>query len=438
MKYVLLLSILFTLNISYAESVSSCKDLMDAYKKIGFSGSILIQNKGRSDCKISTTTNSSQAFLIGSVTKQFTSAAILLLHQQRLLSITDTIAKYFPNFPGGNQIQIHHLLSHTSGIGEVTNTSKFALLRSMPFNGLTPLIQEIEKLPSEFAPGSRWAYSNSNYLLLAEIVSKVSGKTWDEFVKSEILKSLHLNETAFAIGKTNDLIEGYQFDRDYSLIPLKPEDYYERGWANGAGGLASTTDDLAKWNRALFGGKLLNPELVSQMSSAQAVVDSNMTYGFGLFQRSNILGQRVVFHSGGIPGFTSMNIYLPEKDLSVVVLSNSFDGVTTTKIAWSLLKVALGEKAALPTNNEISLPSYQLKEKEGVFEFTDLGFKMRIHFENSAIYASLNDEPDYKLIPLSRYNFLHRAFNLQITFSSDLHSVSAIIDGTSHIGHRVP
>ena len=428
-----------------AQAVTTCNELMAGYKNFGFTGTVLVKSQGQTICEGSMglkdfeeqeAISPSDHFLIGSVTKQFTAAAILLLQERGQLDISDSISKYFPHFPSGNQIQIRHLLSHTSGVAEITNTQLFDRLRITPFTDLTPLIDEIIKLPSDFSPGSRWSYSNSNYILLSQIVKIVSGKSWQDFIQTEILTPLHLDQTKFSTGKTSQLVSGHQFNRDYSLTPNASTEYNERGWANGAGGLESTVNDLALWNTALFSGKLVPSGLVTLMSTSQATIDSHTTYGFGLFQRSDFSGEKVIFHSGGIPGFTSMNVYLPEKDLSVIVLSNSFDGLTTSKMAMGLLKIILGQSADLPVLNEVVLPTDQLNEKVGTYEFLDLGLSMSVRFENGSLYASFNNEPEYKLIPNSRFVFLHRAFNLKFTFSADLNTVTTDLDGSSHVGSR--
>jgi CubicO group peptidase (beta-lactamase class C family) len=440
--------LVFILGVTQAEAqaVTTCNELLAGYKDFGFTGVALVKSHGQTVCQGTmglkdfggqSAISPSDHFLIGSVTKQFTAVAILLMQQRGQLDISDSISKYFPKFPSGNQIQIRHLLSHTSGVAEITNTQLFDRLRITPFTDLTPLIDEIIKLPSDFSPGSRWSYSNSNYILLSQIVKIVSGKPWQDFIQTEILNPLHLDQTSFSAGKTPQLVSGHQFNRDYLFTSNAPAEYNERGWANGAGGLESTVDDLALWNASLFSGKLIPSDLVALMSTSQATIDSHTTYGFGLFQRSDFPGEKVIFHSGGIPGFTSMNIYLPERDLSVVVLSNSFDGLTASKMAMGLLKIMLGQSADLPSLNEVFLPIDQLSEKVGTYEFSDLGLSMSVRFENGNLYASLNSESEYKLIPNSRSIFLHRAFNLKFTFSADSNTVTTDLDGSSHIGLKI-
>ena len=194
-------------------------------------------------------------FRIGSVTKQFTAAAILKLQENNLLSVNDKLSKFIPDFPRGDEVTIHQLLTHTSGIHSYTGKDDFI---DKVTKTISPdsLVNLIKKDPYDFNPGEKWQYNNSGYFLLGYIISKVSGKPYAQYLKETFFDPLHMENTGihYAGIKLENEAKGYSRNNNKYEEALN----WDMSWAGGAGAIYSTVDDLLKWNQALYGGKVLN------------------------------------------------------------------------------------------------------------------------------------------------------------------------------------
>ena len=285
-------------------------------------------------------------FLIGSVTKQFTAAAILKLVDKGRVAITDSVARHLPTFRY-TDVTVHDLLAQVSGVSEVTTTQEFASLIRKPFTGLQPLIDVIVGLPIEFPRGSRWGYSNSNYMLLARIVEVASGESWWSFVKRELIDPAGMTSTDFVYNRGEKIVTGHQLDRACRMNAIAARAYLERGWAHGAGGLESTLADLERWNAALYGGHLLSESSLRLMTTAHAKADDGSSYGYGVFvSKDPSSGEIVYYHSGAIPGFSSQNIFFPKRGLSIVALGN-YMAKGPIEFARALSRIEITGQAAL-------------------------------------------------------------------------------------------
>jgi CubicO group peptidase (beta-lactamase class C family) len=209
---------------------------------------------GWSDREHHVAADADTSFRVGSVTKQFTAVAILMLQQDGKLHTTDPIATYLPDYPAvGAQITIHQLLTHTSGLPDYTYAPAFDASRDQPVT-VAQLMAEFDDKPLDFAPGSQWAYSNSNYVVLGAIVEKLSGQPYAEFVRQHVLAPAGMtrSEIGDAVG-VSDRALGYAPDGDH----LAPAHAIDMSVAYAAGALRSTANDLVRWNRARAGVALL-------------------------------------------------------------------------------------------------------------------------------------------------------------------------------------
>ncbi len=268
---------------------------------------------------------------IGSMTKQFTAAAAMMLVEEGKVSLDDKITKYFPDAPEWwNQITVRHLLSHTSGIQnhvavpgylDIFKTS----ITSKNFPSRDELLKEFYKLPSEFQPGETWAYDNTGYYLLGIIVEKASGKDFWQFLDERIFKPLGMNATRNT--DTRPIVpnraSGYEwvnnkFENRPVLLPFV-------GFS--AGSILSTVEDMAKWDAALYTEKLLKKSTLEQMWTPAKTNDgalASFDYGFGWFI-DNYHGHRLVQHTGGTPGFSSAIYRFTDDKLTIIILSNHSD-----------------------------------------------------------------------------------------------------------------
>jgi CubicO group peptidase (beta-lactamase class C family) len=322
-----------------------------------FSGSVLISQHGHvllskgygfADRAQKTPNGPRTRFAIGSITKQFTAAAVLLLEVQGKLKVGDLICKYIAQCPTAwADITIKELLTHTSGIPDyVTTLPDFAGYAGPP---VTPLqiIAHFRDLPLEFTPGSTWKYSNSGYVLLGYIIEQVSGLSYEAFLQKNILTPLNLSDTGYN-HNSDGVAKGYNLGGDSTPAqPMEPSIPY------AAGALYSTVEDMNRWEQALTTDALLPAASRAEMFAPQVTLPPNMPsdsagYGYGFFIGTDLSGRPIIWHGGTIPGFASTEARYPVEDVTVIVLDNQNDADLTTilgAISTSIFSVA----TAIPT-----------------------------------------------------------------------------------------
>lgn len=268
-------------------------------------------------------------FEIGSITKQFTAAAILQLKERGKLSLDDRLGKYVPQYAPGKDVTIRQLLWQISGIPNYTDTPAFGremALRHGAVVFLHPgnfraILAIIAHTPLHFAPGTKWEYSNSNYVLLGRIVEITSGMSWETYVAKNIFARADMRESSFMIDepRTADVATGYRPARG-AFVPAQTGD----GWAASAGAIVSTASDLARWDTSLFGGHIVAPADVTLMTSPGTLPApaGDLRYGFGWIIDAYD-GQPRVWHNGGTNGFNASNHVYPGLAQNIIVLTNS-------------------------------------------------------------------------------------------------------------------
>ena len=270
---------------------------------------------------------------IGSMTKQFTAVAVMMLAEEGKLRTDDKITKYFPDAPAWwNQITVRHLLTHTSGIqNHVAVPDYMNIFRTSLTGKESPsrdeIVKEFYKLPSEFAPGETWAYDNTGYYLLGIIIEKASGKNYWQFLDERIFKPLGMNSTRNTDVKmiVPNRAAGYGWMTDHwenrpVLAPFV---------AFSAGSVLSTVEDLAKWDAALYTEKLLKKSSLEKMWTPARTNDGGLAavdYGFGWFIEK-YRGRRDILHSGGTPGFSSVMHRFADDNLAIIMLTNRADAI---------------------------------------------------------------------------------------------------------------
>lgn len=303
---------------------------------------------------------------IGSVTKQFTAVSILLLADQGKLTLSDPITKHLTDYPKtGDSITIEHLLTHTSGVTSYTDMPEY--LGNMEKKlAVNDIIARFKDLPLKFAPGTRWEYSNSGYFLLGAIIERASGMRYAEFVAKHIFVPLNMQDSAYEgfERSTKRRVEGYS-DRAKVAAAIDMSQPY------AAGSLVSTVDDLAKWDAAINAGKLLKPTIWKQAFSPYTLTNGSKTsYGYG-WQVRKLQGSDALAHSGGINGFVSMGIHVPEPKIYVAMLSNRSGGggATPTFLAEKIAAIAMGKpyKDLQP----ITLDNAALDKHIGIYQIDD-------------------------------------------------------------------
>jgi CubicO group peptidase (beta-lactamase class C family) len=259
-------------------------------------------------------------YSIGSISKQFTAAAMLMLVEQHKLSLDDPVSRYLPNLTRAREVTIRQLLSHTSGYQDYWPQDYVPPFMTQPVTA-ERIMDLWGRKPLDFDPGTKWQYSNTNYVIAGVIVEKVSGKPLLEFLEERMFSPLGMH------GVDNiDLHQLPQTDATgymrYALGPPRVAPKEGPGWLFAAGELAMAASELAKWDMGMLSRRLLKPQSFKQMQTEVKLKDGSGTgYGLGL-QVGKISGHRVIRHGGEVSGFTAQNIVFPDDNLAVVALTN--------------------------------------------------------------------------------------------------------------------
>ncbi len=339
---------LVTFLVSFYASISADADKIDDYlgtqmQRLHIPGvSLAIVRDGRvikaqgygfANLELKAPATKETVYEIGSNTKQFTAAAIMMLVEEGKVHLDDSVTKYFPEAPETwSAITIRHLLTHTSGIqNHVAVPDWLDVFRTNLKFETAPsrdeLLKMFFKLPLEFQPGETWAYDNTGYYLLGIVIEKASGKSYWEFLDERIFKPLGMNATRNTDPQpiVANRASGYEWKNDHFenrpvLLPAI---------AFSAGSLLSTAEDMAKWDAALYTEKLLKKSSFDQIWTAAATNDKApmpFNYGFGWFVDS-YHGHRLVQHSGGTPGFSSVIYRFIDDKLTIIILTNHADRI---------------------------------------------------------------------------------------------------------------
>lgn len=258
-------------------------------------------------------------FQLGSITKQFTAIAIVMLQEQGKLSVKDPVSKYITDYPGGDKITIHHLLTHSSGIRDFT---KMKSLGDIAQKNMAPkmLVEFFKNEPVDFMPGEKFEYNNSGYVLLGYLIELVSGETYEDFIQKYIFEKAGMKNSRYATDRLIVLNRAYGYHKkDYGYVN-KTQINFSVPFASGS--LMSTAGDMLKWQNALNSNLLISQESTEKVFSQYRLNDGNtFSYGYGWHLRE-MEHQAVREHGGSIFGFKTMAVYLPGKDIYVIGLSN--------------------------------------------------------------------------------------------------------------------
>jgi D-alanyl-D-alanine carboxypeptidase len=259
-------------------------------------------------------------FAIGSVTKQFICACVLLLAEDGKLAVEDKVVKYEPSLSRAGDISLHDLMTHISGYPDFYPLD-FVDRRLVKPVRADALLAEYAGANLDFEPGSRWSYSNTGYMVLGSVVAKVSGKPLGQFIKERILDPLSMTHSAFEPGEDmKGKTRGYT---SFALGPLEPAEPEASGWLHAAGGMWASAPDLARWDLALLEGRILKPESFRVMATPRTLKNGQTTgYGCGLNIRQ-MDGETVLAHGGAVSGFLSFNALIPRTRSAVIILTNT-------------------------------------------------------------------------------------------------------------------
>jgi CubicO group peptidase (beta-lactamase class C family) len=284
---------------------------------------------------------------IGSVTKQFTAAAVLRLQEQGRLSLDDELTTHLPAYPTrGHRVTLRRLLDHTSGIKGYTEIPEFGALapRTLPRDSLVALFSA---RPFDFAPGEAMVYNNSAFFLLGLVIEKVSGVPYATFVQRELFDRAGMPDSRYC--SNTALVPRRAHGYQVGALGLQRADHIDHTWPFAAGSLCSTAGDLVAWTRALHGGRILGPAAYRELVTPDTLNDGTLPrYAKGLVGRDSVLGHRAIHHDGGIPGFLSVLQYFPDDTLTVVVLVNTTGPLDPATVARAIVAHVLGDRTPAP------------------------------------------------------------------------------------------
>ena len=281
------------------------------------------------------------AYPIGSISKQFTATAILILQQQGKLSLQDPVSKYFPELTRANDVKILNLLTHTSGYQDYAPQDYTIPAWKLPGDPLA-VVHEFAGKPLDFDPGTQWQYSNTNFVLAALIVQKVSGEPFAKFLRDNVLTPAHLDDVLNLNTDQSRLkVTGYMRN---ALAPIRPAALEAPGWYFGDGDLAMPVSQLLKWDLTLINQSLLTPASYKDMETPFTLADGKDShYGLGV-EIIAYKGHRAIEYSGEVGGFVAENILLPDDHLAIAVLTNQEASNAASDIAKQILPLLLPEK----------------------------------------------------------------------------------------------
>jgi CubicO group peptidase (beta-lactamase class C family) len=349
-------------------------------------------------------------FRLGSITKQFTAMAILILQEQGKLSVDDLVSKHIEGCPEAwKDVTIHHLLTHTSGIPSFTSLAGYGPSMPLPSSPAKTL-DRVRDMPLEFTPGEKFAYSNSGYVLLGQIIEKVAGKPYEKFLPEAIFEPLGMKDSGydFPAPIVPHRASGYRRIGDQ----LANAAYLDMTIPHAAGALYSTVEDLHRWSLALDAGKLIPSGAYEKMFTP-----AKGDYAYGWFVNKQF-GRQRIGHGGGINGFSTYIGRFPEEKLCVVVLSN-MEGAASGSVAGGLAAIALGEKYDLPRERKfVTVDGAILDKYAGEYAIRP-GLVLTISRDGERLIGQATGQGKTELRAESETQFYVKEAEAEITFVND-------------------
>ena len=331
------------------DPVDAIKEYMDATVEVDqFNGAVLVagddrvlfsQGFGMANFEHDVPNAPNTKFRIGSITKQFTAMAIMVLQEHEKLDVNDLISKHLADTPDAwSDVTIHHLLTHTSGVPSFTSMVTYRFNMHAP-QTIKQMIDRFRDKPLDFEPGEKFRYSNSGYFLLGAIVEEASGKSYEEFLRTEVFDPLELNDTGYDRFRSvlPHRATGYERQKEELVHAY----YLDMSQPYAAGALYSTVEDLYRWDQALRRGELISKDAYIKMYAPEK---EGYAYGWSVKTKN---GRKSISHGGGINGFLTYILRVPDKKLCVVVLCN-VTPANSEKVAQDLAAIVLGEEYEVP------------------------------------------------------------------------------------------
>lgn len=351
-------------------------------------------------------------FRIGSITKQFTSTAILQLAEQGKIDLNADITTYLTGFlTSGKTVTVEQLLNHTSGIKSYTTLPDLVSKEKKgKFISTEDMLKVIQSQPSDFAPNDQWLYNNSGYFLLGAIIEKVSGMSYGAYVSKNLFKPAGMKSSFTDDAKLpKNIATGYHKANasEYAIA-----DYVHPTIPYSAGAIFSTVDDLWKWNQAIFNYKLVKKETMERAWAPTKLNNGKLiSYGYG-WQLGRLGDIQTIGHGGAIDGFLTFEIYIPDQKFYVCILSNNMT-VSPDEYAYQIAEIVLGIKKEV--SSTISLEESVAAEYSGVYQINEKEERIITRKENQ-FFSQRTGGPRYEIFPYAKDAFYFKDSPSKLTF----------------------
>ncbi|WP_439556780.1 serine hydrolase domain-containing protein [Dyadobacter sp.] len=415
-RKVFYIAFLFLSSISaFAQQIDKTK--LDAYfdaleKNDKFMGSVAISQNGNvvysrtlgfADVETKKKPDETTRYRIGSISKTFTAELVFKAIEEKKLSLTETLDKYFPGIKNAPQITIAHLLSHRSGIHNFTDGADYLKWNTQKKTE-AEMVEIVTKGGSDFTPDSKAAYSNSNYLLLTYILEKVNKKPFATLLTEKIFKPAGLTHTALG-GKINPANESYSYEYQGKWVK-QPET--DMSVPAGAGALIATPTDLTKFAEALFGGKLITQQSLEKMRTMRD------GFGMGLFQIP-FYDRQSLGHTGGIDGFRSLLGYFPDDKIAYSYITNG-SVIQPNNVAIAMLSAVYGKSVDIPEFRTYTPDPADFDQYVGVYASNQIPIKITVSRTGNVLTAQGSGQPSFTLEPTGKDKFKFEAGGLSMKF----------------------
>lgn len=400
----------------YSLILSSCENKNDMSVKLNefmsvyyknssykYSGTILVakgdeillsDGYGMANYEVNVPNKPNSVFAIGSISKSFTAVAIMQLQERQLLNVNDPISKYVDGNKRSDDITIHHLLTHTSGL--IRDGLMLGAL-DVSLNGNIKTINAEQLL---FEPGEKYSYSNAGYIILADIIEKVSGISYNDYIRDNIFIPLKMESSRGG----SDAVYGDNQAIGYEILTDDPKKLSLINSTSiiGCGNIYSTVEDLYKYDRALYDDKLLSKESLEKVFTSYPV--SNCGYGWGITER---FGHKKNSVNGHIDGYFSSIIRFPDDDFVLIFLTNNTDSTALNAVSDTLEAIVLEQDYVIPVNTiNIKIDSEVLEQYSGKYDFGE-GLFLSVSHNNGKLYSTADDGNVYELLPINETSFYY-------------------------------
>jgi CubicO group peptidase (beta-lactamase class C family) len=375
-------------------------------EKLGFAGVVLVargdapliaEGFGLADRERGLRWTPATVSTVGSITKQFTGAAVLKLEEEGRLKVTDPIGRFFPAVPADKAgITLHHLLTHSSGLGDPEEFGDFTPVRTEEY------VRGVLARPLLFAPGASYEYANANFSLLGAVIEKLSGQSYEAFLRERLFLPAGMYETGYVLPRWGEgrLAQGYRAGKLWGTVlerPMAPDGPYWGLRANG--GVHSTAYDMLRWARALLEGRVLSPESMKKYWAPHVSEGGGTFYGYGWSIAEGPGGVKVVTHNGGNGIFFADMALVPDADLVVFLATNA---VSETPVANTLLERILGRFLAgrpCPAIPEAVEPEAgELEAVEGIYRLPRDAGAFRVSLADGALWVEAEGRRAFGLL----------------------------------------